>query len=129
MDKPIKYGAIAVAVSLVLASTITWATAQEIQSGTGLICDTAAQLERFVALAKTESTAEAAIQSVNTEVGDSHACGVATIRFLVGEEIGRVDTFEIVSVLVVAINDGEKWYSVGQPQVQFTIVEPDGLDV
>lgn len=49
MDKAMKYGVIAVAISSAFAGAVTWAAAQQVRYGTELICDTAEQLERFVA--------------------------------------------------------------------------------
>jgi hypothetical protein len=129
MDKTMKCGIITVAVSAVLASAITWATAQEARHGTGLICDTAEQVEQFVALTKTESDLSAVIEAVNTAVGNPQACGVATIRFVGEEQVQQTGTFKIVRVLVVGFNDGEKWFAVQPPHFQFTIFDPGGQDV
>jgi hypothetical protein len=135
MDKTMKCGVIAIAVSAILASAITWTTAQESDEtptaryGTGLICDTAEQVEQFVALTKTEGDLSAAIEAVNSAVGNPQACGVATIRFVAEEEVQHAGTFKIVRVLVVGFNDGEKWFPVQPPHFQFTIFDPSGQEV
>ena len=135
MDKTIKCGVIAAAVSVVLAGAITWTAAQEIQEapdaryGSGLICDTAEQAEQFIALTKTKGDLSAAIAAVNSAAGNPQACGVATIRFVGEEEVQQAGTFKIVRVLVVGFNDGVKWFPVQPPHFQFTIFDPAGQDV
>jgi hypothetical protein len=129
MDKAMKCGVIAVAVSAVFAGAISWATAQEAHDGTGLVCDTAEQVEQFLALSKTENDLSAVIEAVNTAAGNPQACGLAKIRFVAEEEVQQTGTFKILRVLVVGFNDGEKWFAVEPPHLQFTIFDPGGQDV
>jgi hypothetical protein len=81
------------------------ARAQNVEVGTGIVCDTQKQMERFVALFHDD--AEAAVKTVNAEENDPNACVVGTIAFVRGPEIAtartRNATFQIVRVLVVGI--------------------------
>jgi hypothetical protein len=135
MSIAVKYGAIAVASSVVLASTFPWAEAHEVvkapgsRYGTGLIYDTADQVEQFVAITKNQGDLSEAIEAVNSAVGNPRACGVARINFLASEEVRQTGTFKMFRVLVVGINDGEKWLPVQPPHFQFTIFDPGGEEV
>jgi hypothetical protein len=81
------------------------ARAQNVEVGTGIVCDTQKQMERFVALFHDD--AEAAAKAVNAEENDPNACVVGTIAFVRGPDIAtartRNATFQIVRVLVVGI--------------------------
>src|SRR5580704_9009122 len=80
------------------------ARAQEIQVGTGIVCDTQKQMERFVALF--DGDVEAAVKVVNAEE-DANACVAGTIAYVRGPDIATARTqnatFQIVRVLVVGI--------------------------
>jgi hypothetical protein len=82
------------------------AGAQEIQFGTGPICDTQKQTERLVALL--EGGAEAATKVVNAEENDPTACVVATVAYLRGPQLttarSKAGTYQIVRVLVVGLH-------------------------
>jgi hypothetical protein len=77
----------------------------QVEVGTGIVCDTQKQMERFVALFHGE--AKAAVKAVNAEEGDPDACLVGTIAYVRGPDIGTARTqdatFQIVRVLVVGI--------------------------
>jgi hypothetical protein len=81
------------------------ARAQNVEVGTGIVCDTQKQMERFVALFHDD--AEAAVKAVNAEENDPNACVVGTIAFVRGPDIATARTqnatFQIVRVLVVGI--------------------------
>jgi hypothetical protein len=81
------------------------AWAQKIEVGTGIVCDTQKQMERFVALFHED--AEAAVKAVNAEEDDPNACVVGTIAYVRGPDIATARThnatFQIVRVLVVGI--------------------------
>jgi hypothetical protein len=134
MKIAVTYAAIAGVVSVISASSFAATTKQETEdalearSGTGLICDTEEQVDKFIALTKTEGGLTAAIEAVNAAVGNPQACGLAKIHFVDEEEVRQAGTFKIVRVLVVGVNDGEKWFSVQPPHFQFTIFDPDGQD-
>jgi hypothetical protein len=81
------------------------ARAQEVEVGTGIVCDTQKQTERFVALFHGDT--EAAVEAVNAEGDDPNACVAGTIAYIRGPDIAtartRRATFQIVLVLVVGI--------------------------
>jgi len=81
------------------------ARAQKVEVGTGIVCDTQKQMERFVALFHGE--AEAAVKAVNAEEDDQNACLVGTIAYVRGPDIATARTqdatFQIVRVVVVGI--------------------------
>ena len=79
--------------------------AQEIDVGSGIFCDTQAQMERFVTLF--EGDAQMAINAVNAEVHNPTACVAATIAFVRGPEVGKRatwnETIHIVQVTVIGV--------------------------
>ena len=81
------------------------ANAYEIETGSGVICDTRAQAERVAALLDQDT--RAAIQAVNAEVRDPVACVFATFYYVRGAKVGtarsKAGTFDIVEVLVVGM--------------------------
>jgi hypothetical protein len=81
------------------------ARAQKVEVGTGIVCDTQKQMERFVALFHGET--EAAVEAVNAEEDYPNACLVGTIAYVRGPDIATARTqdatFQIVRVLVVGI--------------------------
>jgi hypothetical protein len=81
------------------------AQAQNVEIGTGIVCDTQRQMERFVALFHED--AEAAVNAVNAEEDDPNACVFGTIAYVRGPDIATTRTqnatFQIVRVLVVGI--------------------------
>jgi hypothetical protein len=81
------------------------APAQEVQTGTVLICDTHKQVERFVTLFT--GNAQAAIGAVNAEEQNPTACTVATIAYLSGPQVGmarsRTDAFQIIPIIAVGV--------------------------
>ena len=81
------------------------ARAQKVEVGTGIVCDTQKQMERFVALFHDD--AEAAVKAVNAEEDDPNACVVGTLAYVRGPDIATARTqdatFQIVRVLVVGI--------------------------
>jgi hypothetical protein len=82
------------------------ATAQEIETGTGLICDTEAQVARYLELY--DGDVHAAVTAVNVEAADTTACGVATVAYMRVEDKARVDnkngSHQITEILVVGIH-------------------------
>src|SRR5262245_26505017 len=81
------------------------AQAADVQVGTGLVCDTEQQVERFIALY--DGDAETAVEAVNAEERNPTACALAAIVYVPGPPLAtgrkRVATFQIVQVLVIGI--------------------------
>lgn len=80
------------------------AFAQEVQIGKGLLCDTAEQAARFVAL--NEKDAATAIQNVNAEYKET-ACAVMPVAYVRGAEVSTIQTaaasFAIVEIAIVGV--------------------------
>ena len=98
------------------------ARAQEFEQGTGAVCDTQKQMERYVALF--DGDAEAAIDAVNAEEHDPTACALATVTYLRGPQLETVRTkdtaFEIVRILVVGVSTPQGVRPV-KPAAFFTV--------
>jgi hypothetical protein len=81
------------------------AQAQEFEVGTTLICDTQAQVERFVALY--DENGQSAVDAVNAEVHDPNACAVSTIAYVRGPQLTTARkkdaAFQIAKVLVLGV--------------------------
>ena len=96
------------------------AWAQEVEFGTGLVCDEAAQVEQFIVLRAELPDAEAAVAKVNN---GTNACGVLPIAFIRGEKKGEArnanGSFDIVEVMVVGISNGPGFIRV-PPIIQYT---------
>jgi hypothetical protein len=120
------------ALYLVLLSLISFspARAQEYERGTALLCDTQKDVERYVALFDGEE--QSAIDAVNTEKQDPNACGIATVAFMRGPELGtarnKESAFQIVRVLVVGIETPSGLRSV-QPSAYFSAFKVIEYDV
>jgi hypothetical protein len=89
---------------LFVLSCLGPARANEIGIGTGVICDTAAQTARYVALL--EGDAGEALKTVNAENKGS-SCTVARVAFIRGKEVARArakdSPVSIVEIFVVGI--------------------------
>jgi hypothetical protein len=83
----------------------TPAHAQEVQVDTSLVCDTQAQVERFIALY--DGDVSTAVEAVNTEAHDPTACAVTTAAFVRGRRLAmtrkKEGPFEIVEILVLGV--------------------------
>jgi hypothetical protein len=77
----------------------------DIEVGTSLICDTQEQVQRFVALY--DGDVESALKGVNAAEHDPTACGVSTMAYVRGPQLGTARSkdaaFEIVRILVVGV--------------------------
>ena len=113
--------------SLLLCSP---ARAQEYEHGTALLCDSQKQVERYVALFKGEE--QPAINAVNTEEQNPTACGLATVAFMRGPQLGMArnkdNAFQIVRILVVGIETPTGLRPV-KPAAYFTVFEVLEYDV
>jgi hypothetical protein len=81
------------------------AHAQDVEFGTGIVCNTQEQTERFVSLFKGD--AEAALKAVNVGQNDQGGCGVATLAYIRGAAVETARSgdaaFNIVRVLVIGV--------------------------
>jgi hypothetical protein len=97
-----KFGLLVGFLSLLLFAP---AHADEVETSTGVICNTQKQMERFVAL--NDADPQTAIRAVNAEAQDPTACAVASLAFVRGGNSLTVRskgaTFQIVPILVVGV--------------------------
>jgi hypothetical protein len=98
------------------------AQAADYEVGASLVCDTQAQVERFVALFTGD--AQAAIRVVNAEEQNPSACAIVNVAYVRGAQIGMArhgdSAFEIVRILVVGIESDEGIHAV-RPAVYFSL--------
>ena len=98
------------------------AGAHEIETGSGVICDTREQAQRLALLF--EDDAQAAIRTINAEAHDANACAFATVAYVRGAKAGnarsKAGTFEIVEVLVVGV-ETRRGLQQASPAVYFTL--------
>ena len=77
----------------------------EVEIGTSLICDTQAQVERFVALY--DGDAQSTVDTVNAAEHNPTACAVTTIAYVRGPQLAtaraKATTFQIAPILVVGV--------------------------
>jgi len=81
------------------------AHARQVEVGTGLVCDTAAQIERVIALY--DDDIQTAAEQVDAEEHDPRACVVSAIAYIRGPEVrtarkGNV-SFQIALILIVGV--------------------------
>lgn len=98
--------------------------------GVGIICNTPEQAERFINLRAEGTAAPAALETVNTEVKDARACGVAAVAFLRDETIKTRPMGDrlvhIVRINVVAgFNEGG-WHRASAMTVQYAVIDAQG---
>ena len=94
-----------------------------IETETAVICDNAAQAERFVALF--DGDAARAAEAVNVEVHNEKACGYVTFEFVRGDSLGLHrsgrNAFNIERVLVIGLSTPQGMRRV-RPFEQFTLI-------
>jgi hypothetical protein len=95
----------------------------EILTGSGLVCDTKEQAERFISLMG--DNVESTLLAVNREAGDDHACVVATFGFVAGDKVADIDkdgtvVFVLeVKVMAVATVAG---FQLVEPKTYYTVI-------
>ena len=107
---------------LLAALLCTPAQAADYEVGTSIVCDTQAQMERFVTLFAGD--AQSAINTVNDQEHNPTACALANVAYLRGSRIEMVRhadrAFEIVRILVVGIDTAAGIHAV-QPAAYFSL--------
>ena len=98
------------------------AKAQDIQAGVGLVCDTQAQVERFIAVL--DNDPQVAIEQVNAEAGVKNACIVAGVYYIRGKEARRVmhkgNGFVVIQILVLGVQTPQGPRMLPEPVVWFS---------
>jgi hypothetical protein len=97
--------------------------ASEYEVDTNLVCDTQAQVERFVSVFTGD--AQDAIRVVNAEAQNPSACVIENVAYMRGTRLGMVrhggSAFEIVRVLVIGI-ETENGILAVHPSVYFSLL-------
>lgn len=106
------------------------ATAQEAQLGTGLVCDTAQQAERFIHLF--DKSAQDAIDLVNSEAGDPQACVVTMVLFIPGKQVTDVmrshdRAFRVVELQVIGLHTPVGLRPV-HPMTWYAVIKVDEVE-
>ena len=98
------------------------ALASDYEIGTSLVCDTQAQVERFVAVFSGDT--QAAIRFVNAEERNTSACVIGNVAYMRGIQFGMVrhgdSAFEIVRILLIGI-ETENGIPPVRPSVYFSL--------
>jgi hypothetical protein len=106
-------------------------SAGKIQVGTGVICDTQDEATSFVRI-MSEHDAGAALQQINSQSKRPMACGMATVAFRAGKNMGEIRTgkgsFNIVEIEIIAGAVDGSWQMVPN-RTQYTAVAVKGLDI
>jgi len=103
----------------------------KIHVGTGVICDTQDEATSFVRI-MSDQDAGTALQEINSQSTTPMACGMATVAFRAGKNMGEIRTskgsFNIVEIQVIAGAVDGAWRMVPN-RTQFTAVAVEGLDI
>jgi hypothetical protein len=103
----------------------------KVHVGTGVICDTQAEVTNFVRLIS-EHDPSGALQQVNRTSASPMACGMATVAFRTGKNLGEVRTdkgsFNIVEIEIIAGSVNGNWQMVPN-RTQYTAVAVSGYDI
>ena len=103
-----------------------------ISIGVGIICNTSEQMQRLVGLRLTGQDVPRAVSTVNDEVKDPRACGVAAVAFMSDKmvDIKNVNgkMVQIVRITVLAAFDGRQWSRI-PVMTQYALIEPQGHSI
>jgi len=106
---------------------IQQATAQDIEIGTGLLCDTAQQVERYVVL--TDQNPATALTAVNVEAKKENACAPGSVAYRRGRTVKTLTTkhgtYDIVEITVIAGVSQAGMMAI-TPTVQYTLFPAKG---
>jgi hypothetical protein len=103
----------------------------QVQVGTGVICDTQAEVTDFVNMMGDRDPGNA-LQTINSRSQSPMACGMATVAFRAGKSLGEVRTskgsFNIVEIEIVAGAVDGSWQMIPR-RTQYTAVAVKGIDI
>lgn len=95
----------------------------DLDIGSGLVCDTPQQVERFVKIY--EGDLDRALAQINAEAGEV-VCSSETFAFILGPQVGIVRKttamYRIIQILVFGVFT-EEGYEALEPQTYFTVGE------
>jgi hypothetical protein len=102
----------------------------DVQIGTGLVCDTQQQVKRFVSIY--DGDIETAVSTVNTEEHDPTACVIAAMAYVPGDPVDTAihndKMFHIVPVVVLGVVTAQGLQAITPAQF-FSVVEVKGQDI
>ena len=97
--------------------------------GVGMICNTSEQAHRFVDMRAKGTEAKQAMDAVNREAHDAHACGLAAIAFIKDATVESQPVadklVQVVRINIVAGFNGDGWQRVSG-MVQYAVMEGEG---
>lgn len=97
--------------------------------GIGMIFNTPAEASRFVELRAKGTEAQKAMEAVNKESRDPHACGLAAIAFIREATVDSKPVadrlVQVVRINVVAGFNGSGWQRVAG-KIQYAVTEGEG---
>lgn len=100
----------------------------EILTGSGLVCDTKEQAERFVSLMSENEDVARTLHAVNEEAGDAHACVVATIGFVPGAKVADLTKdgaiVHVIEIRVVAVATARGLQPI-EPKTYYSVIASD----
>ena len=100
--------------------------------GVGMICNTPDQAEQILALRAHGTAAKEAMQKVNLQAHDPHACGVAAIAFTRDKTVDAKPVanklLQIVRINVLAGFNGNGWQHV-PGMTQYAVMEGEGTSI
>ncbi len=100
--------------------------------GSGVICDTHEEVQRFVNLMATKD-AGGAVQAINREKENPLACGMATVAFRAGKDHGEVrngkGSYKILEIEVIAGTANGSWHMIVPRRTQFTAIPLPGVEI
>jgi hypothetical protein len=104
----------------------------KVHIGSGVICDTHEEVQRFVNLMANKD-AGGALQSVNREKENPLACGMATVAFRAGKDYGEVrngkGSYKILEIEVIAGTANGSWHMIVPKRTQFTAIPLPGVEI
>jgi hypothetical protein len=90
--------------------------ARSTEVGVGVVWDCAHHSERYLALQTGGSSPHSAIEAVNTEAHTPHACMMAMIAFVRGDEVNAVAApggrMRVLQITIVAAQTPQGWQPV-----------------
>ena len=104
----------------------------KVHIGSGVICDTHEEVQRFVNLIASKD-AGGAVQTVNREKENPLACGMATVAFRAGKDHGEVrngkGAYKILEIEVIAGTANGAWHAIVPKRTQFTAIPLPGVEI
>jgi hypothetical protein len=104
----------------------------KVHIGSGIICDTHEEVQRFVNLMASKD-AGGALHTVNREKENPLACGMATVAFRTGKDHGEVrnskGAYKILEIEVIAGTANGSWHMIVPKRTQFTAIPLPGVEI